>query len=156
MRLLSVLVLLSAPSGAALAQTNCPPPTLQVLRNNEEVPATGAPLAPHATLRISPSSACSGTRYQCTGVELTLLRGTRPLTPTRTVRRPQVDLTAWLPEARPGDRLYVFVPYKNLLVLAANGSTTPYPLPETNPSKSRGLDLATDDVKGISFTWVVR
>lgn len=149
-------MLLSAASGSARAQAGCPPPTVHVLREGQEVPATGAPLAARATLRISPDPACPGTRYQCTGIELTLLRGTRPLTPTRTVHRPQVDLTAWLPEARPGDRLHVFVPYKNLLVVASDGSTTPYPLPETTTNKNRGPDLATDAAKGISFTWIVR
>ena len=63
---------------------------------------------------------------------------------------------ALLPVAQPGDRLYFFVPYKNLLVVAPDGSTTPYPLPETAPQKNRGLDLTPDAATGISFTWLVQ
>ena len=148
MRLLPALGLLLAASGAARAQPGCPPPTVRVLREGQEVPATGAPLAPRITLQISPDSACDGTRYQCTGIELTLLRGTRPLLPTRLARRPQVDPTAWLPEARPGDRLHVFVPYKNLRLVTPDGHTTPYPLPETNLKQP--LDLATDAAKALA------
>jgi hypothetical protein len=145
-------------SGAALAQTSCPPPTITVLCNNQAVPAAGAPLAPRATLQLRPNPACpAGLTYRFTAAELTLLRGPRPLLPTKTVRQPEISLTALLTIAQPGDRLRVFIPYQNLVVVSADGQQHPYPLPALRPDEQRGIsaNLLTDAAKGVSFNWVL-
>jgi hypothetical protein len=155
MRKYAALVLLTT-SGAAVAQTNCPPPTLKVLRNNQEVLGTGAALAPRVTLQVSPSPECPDkATYQFKVAELTLMRGQRPLTPTMNVRQPEANLKYFMSVAQPGDRLYVFVSYENLMVVSANGEKSPYSRPMLNPNKQSGLDLRTDAGKGISLNWQI-
>ena len=91
---LTLAILVTA--GAASAQSGCPLPIVKVLRNNQVVPGTGAAFAPKVTLLVSPSPACTdGVSYQFKEAEVTLMRGRRPLTPTKLVHQPVEDLT-WM------------------------------------------------------------
>jgi hypothetical protein len=76
---------------------------------------------------------------------------------TINVRAPEVDLGDFAGIARPGDRIYVFVLYKNLYVVAANGTLHPYPRPELSEEQQRGINanLITDEARGIGFNWVL-
>lgn len=146
-KLLPALALLA--SGVpALAQTGCPVPTLQVLRDQKAVPATGAALAPRATLQLTPGAACAGkVSYQFTRAEITLVRGRRPLVPTRVVNQPEVDLAEFMSHGQPGDRLYVEVPFKDLQVVGADGKPQPYPVPAPKPDGT----VET----GVGFNWLI-
>ena len=141
-------------AAAAVAQTSCPHPTVKVLRNNQEVPATGSALAPNVTLRVHPDSQCPDrVSYKFSAAELTLVRHGRPVMPAMRVNQPQVNLTAWLKVSEPGDRIYIFIPYANLVVISADGKQRPYPQPRPTQPKAAKLDLSTDEAKGISFVW---
>jgi hypothetical protein len=154
-----VILAVLAPAGAAVAQATCPPPVVQVWQHNQEVPSTGAPFAPNVTVLVSSSPACAnGDTYRFREAEVTLLRGRRPVTMTMLVHRPQVDLSDFAPNAQPGDRIHVFVWYKNLYVVAANGALRPYPHPALSEEQQRGMNanLVMDEAKGIWFNWVLQ
>ena len=159
MRPLPTLALLwLAAGGAAQAQTSCPPPVLRVLRDHQEVPATGAAFAPIITLAVAPNPACgAGGNYRFREAEITLMRGRRPAMPTLLVHRPEVNLTELTGSARPGDRICFFVSYQNLFVVAADGKLHPYPRPALSPGQQTGVGnaLLTDEDKGISFNWLL-
>ncbi|TGD82484.1 hypothetical protein [Hymenobacter wooponensis] len=145
-RTVLAVALIAATGGAATAQTSCPKPVMKVFRNQQEVPATGAALVPQVTLQVSPNPACAEkVSYQFKDAELTLIRGRRPLLPTKRVSQSSVDLSDMMKLAQPGDRVYVFVPYKNLMVVSADGKRTPYPVPALTPEQENG----------IGFNWPV-
>ena len=153
--LLTLALALLGLTSSAKAQTDCPPPTLKVLCNNQEVPPTGAPLVAHPTLLISPGADCPGAvRYEFTAVEMTLTRGPRPMMPTRTMRPSAINMLDFARTYDTGDRLYVFVPYRNLVVVAADGTKHPYPPPAPKTTNA-GIDLSTDQQKGIGFNWLL-
>ena len=132
---------------------------MQVWQHNQEVPSTGAAFAPKVTLRVSPNPACAhGDNYRFREAEVTLLRGRRPLMMTKLVHGPEIDLGDFARTARPGDRIYVFVLYKNLYTVAANGTVHPYPRPELSEEQQRGItaNLLTDEARGIGFKWVLQ
>lgn len=85
------------------------------------------------------------------------MRGRRPALPTLLVYRPEVDLKDLTRSVQPGDRIHVFVSYKNLFVVAADGKLHPYPRPELSPGQQTGVGnaLLTDGAKGISFNWLL-
>lgn len=142
LRFLPVLLLTGS---GALAQSACPDPALRVLRDNQPVPSAGAPLAPQVTLQLTANGQCAAsTRYQFTEAELTLVRNRRPLLPQLHTSQPAVDLSTWISQAQPGDRVYVFVPYKNLRIVGADGQARPYPLPTDGGNKV-----------GVGFNWVL-
>ncbi|GAB3823705.1 hypothetical protein [Hymenobacter jeollabukensis] len=144
-KLFTALALLVA-SGNARAQTNCPAPALSVLRDNQPVPATGSALAPAVTLELKPNPQCPPEmRYQFTHAEVTLMRGIRPATPTLIAAKPELSLSAFMPLYQDGDWLYIFIPYKNLRVVGADGQAQPYTAPVT------GADSNADN--GIGFSW---
>ena len=149
---LTLAILVTA--GAAFAQSGCPPPIVKVLRNNQVVPSTGAAFAPKVTLLVSPSPACTdGVSYQFKEAEVTLMRGRRPLTLTKLVHQPVEDLTWMSMYLQPGDRIYVFISYKNLVAVSADGKQRPYPQPvQPQPAQP---DLRTDAAKGVSFSWLL-
>ena len=157
MRLLPTLaLLLLAGGGAARAQAGCPPPVLKVVLDSQEVPATGAAFAPKVTLAVGPDPACAeGGNYRFREAEVTLLRGRRPVLSTLLVHRPEIDLKYLTGIAQPGDRIHVFVSYKNLFVVAADGRLRPYLRPELSPGQQTGVGnaLLTDEARGISFNW---
>lgn len=155
-RLLPLLLLATAAAPAA-AQTDCARPTLTILRNGKEIPATGSPMASSVLLRVSPEAGCpTEVSYHVSSAELTLLRGGRPLLPSKSVRQPRVDLRALLRIAQPGDRIYVFIPYQNLSVVLPDGSQRPYLPPQlTKPKPGQIIDLRTDPSKGIGFSWLL-
>ncbi|OON67125.1 hypothetical protein [Hymenobacter sp. CRA2] len=127
-------------------QTGCALPVVKVLRNNQEVPRSGAPLAPKVTLQVDPAPECPrSSSYRFTDAELTLVRGRRPLVPSIHANGPDVDLSAWMKLVQPGDRIYVFVPYKSLVVVAADGTPQPFPQPK----------LEADSQNGIGFNWAL-
>ncbi|TGE08448.1 hypothetical protein [Hymenobacter fodinae] len=134
------LVALLAAAEAATAQTGCSTPVVKVFRDQQEVPNTGAALVPQVTLQVSSAPACAEkVSYQFSDAEVTLIRGRRPLLPTKRVSQTAVDLSDMMPLAKPGDRVYVFVPYKNLTVVAPDGKRTPYPVPELAPKQENGI-----------------
>ncbi|UYZ60750.1 hypothetical protein [Hymenobacter latericus] len=136
----------------AQAQSECPKPVVSVVRNGETITATGAAMAPAVRLQLSSDPACADKlRYQCQYAELTLMRAGRPVLPAIRAYKPNVDLSAWVRAARPSDRIYVFVPYANLTVVAPDGSRQPYTRPE--PAKPTYPDMRTDAAKGVSFSW---
>ena len=141
-----VLLTLLTAAGSAMAQTNCATPFVQVLRGGDVVTAAGSPLAPSVTLRLQPHAQCpAGQSYQFKDAELTLVRGRRPLLPPLRVNQPEVDLSAWMKEAQPGDRIFVFVPYKSLVVVTPDGKQQPYAQSEwQDPTKP-----------GIGFNWLL-
>ena len=142
----------------AFAQTSCPPRVLSVLRNNQQVPATGAAFAPQVTLAVGPDPACTeGGNYRFREAEVTLMRVRRPALPTLLVHRPEVDRKDLTGNAQPGDCIHVFVSYKNLFAVAADGKLHPYPRPELSSDQQAGVGNAmlTDEAKGISFNWLL-
>lgn len=145
---------LLAATSASSAQAPCPPPTLQVLCNNREVPPAGAPIVPHAFLRIVPGPGCGAVRYEFQEAELTLMRGPRPYLPTKTVRQADINMLDFARTYQPGDRLYIFIPFRSLVVVAADGSKAPY-RPLARPPKPPGVDLSTDQQNGIGFSWLL-
>jgi|GEM_PF-3835086 len=148
---LTALLLLAAPA-AGWAQS-CPPPTLQVLRNGQPVPATGSALPASALLRLTPAPGCAAAAgYRATGAEVSLIRRGRPVLATLLVEQPQLDLRPFQSVAQPGDHLYVFIPYQNLRVVAADGTARPYVKPK--PASTQ-IDLTTDESRGISFKWLL-
>jgi hypothetical protein len=148
---IAALVLLGAASSAS-AQTDCATPVIRVFQNNQEVPTTGGALTSRATLAVSSAPDCPAqVSYRFKEAQVTLLRGARPVTPTLIARKPEVNLADFVTHARPGDRLYIFVHYDQLLVVAADGKETPYSVPAAR--KSKGLDLSMDQQRGIAFTW---
>ena len=149
------LVLL-VPIGASMAQSPCPPPVVKVLRGKQEVPSTGAAFAAHVLLAVVPNPACvDGGTYRFREAEVTLLRGRRPVLATLLVHQGEADLTALTSHAQPGDRLYVFVPYKHLFLVATDGTLRPYRRPSPDAKEPTGIEAAllTDEAKGISFNW---
>ena len=155
---LTILVVL-APAGAAVAPATCPPPVVKVWLNNQEVPSTGAAFAPNVTVLVRSSPACAqGDNYRFREAEVTLLRGRRPVTMTKSVHGPQVDLGDFALAARPGDRIHIFILYKNLYVVAANGTLHPYPHPALSEEQQRGItaNLITDEARGIWFNWLLQ
>jgi hypothetical protein len=142
MKITVLAIALIAAAGAATAQTGCPKPVLKVFRDQQEVPTSGAALVPQVTLQVSPAPTCGEkVSYQFKDAELTLIRGRRPLLPTKRVSQPAVDLSDIMKLAQPGDRVYVFVPYKNLTVVSANGKQSPYPVPALTPEEKNGIDF---------------
>ncbi|MBC6699201.1 hypothetical protein [Hymenobacter sp. BT190] len=138
---------------AAIAQVNCSVPVLKVLHNGQEVPATGGPLPASAQMRLMPAPGCQqASSYRATGAEVTLIRAGRPVLPIMLVSQSRLDLRPFQQVAQPGDHLFVFIPYKNLLVVAADGSQSSYAKPTPKPGKP---DLAPNDAKGISFKWLI-
>jgi hypothetical protein len=128
-------------------------PVLKVLHNGQEVPATGSPLPASAHMRLVSAPGCpAGGSYRATGAEVTLIRAGRPVLPIMLVSQSRLDLRPLQRVAQPGDHLFVFIPYENLLVVAADGSQRPYAKPAPKPGK---LDLAPSDAKGISFKWLI-
>jgi hypothetical protein len=85
------------------------------------------------------------------------VRGRRPLFPTKLIRQPEVELTELRGIAQPGDRIYIFVPYKNLVVVSAAGEERPYLTPAltTGQRKGAATNPVTDEVKGIGFVWLL-
>lgn len=147
------LILLAS---AATAQTGCPKPVVKVLRNGEEVPATGSALAPSVTLQVTPAAECpEPVSYRFSSAELTLVRRGRPVLPAMRVRQPQADLRAFMGAYQPGDHIFVFVPYQSLFVVAADGSQQPYPRPKRTSPKPGQFDISTDEAKGIGFNWLL-
>lgn len=133
-------------AGTAAAQSDCPPPEVSVWRNNRPVPRDGAPFARLVRLRVSPGAGCpANVRYQFTEAQVTPIRDGRPLTPTKLLRQSTANLGEMGPSVRPGDRLHVFIPYDKLVVVAADGTQTPYPIPKGG----------TDEDEGISFDWLL-
>lgn len=129
---------------------------LKVLRNNQELPTTGSALAPSVMLQVTPDSECPDQiSYQFRTAELTLVRRGRPVMPSLRVSQPQVDLRTWLRVYQPGDRIYIFIPYNSLVVVAADGKQQPYPAPQRARPKRGQLDLDTEEAKGINFTWLL-
>ena len=149
-------LLFLATTSAATAQTSCAAPVVKVLRNGVEIPATGSPMAPGVRLQITPDPACTEKiSYRVAAAEVTLMRNGRPLLPTLLVKQPQADLRGFLRHAQPGDRIYVFIPYKNLRVVLPDGTQQPFLLPVPAKPKPRQLDLETEAAKGISFCWIL-
>ncbi|WBA42421.1 hypothetical protein [Hymenobacter canadensis] len=138
---------------AATAQTDCSAPVLQVLHNGQAIPATGSALPASAQMRLVPAPGCPAAGSYCaTGAEVTLVRAGRPVLPIMLVPQSRLDLRPLQRIAQPGDHLFVFIPYENLLVVAADGSQRPYAKPTPKPGR---LDLTPDDAKGISFKWLI-
>jgi hypothetical protein len=152
--LLYLLGVLAARTVAA--QSPCPPPLLNVLLSQHEVPAAGAAFTPHLTVRVRPAPACgTDQRYQFREAEVTLLRGRRPVLATQLVHTAEVDLTAVAPFAQPGDRIYVFVRYENLYLMGPTGKRQAYAKPPRPSPGSITAQLVTDEAQGISFTWLL-
>lgn len=132
--------------GTAAAQSDCPPPQVSVWRNNKPVPPGGAPFARLVHLRVGPGPGCPLTgQLRFTEAEVTPLRDGRPVTPTKVVRQSAGNLSELGRYVQPGDRIHVFVAYDKLVVVAADGSQTPYPRPKGGPNQA----------KGISFDWLL-
>jgi len=147
---------LLAPAGGAMAQTHCPPPVVKVLRGTQEVPSTGAAFAAQVQLTVVPNPACAdGSTYRFREAEVTLLRGRRPVLPTLLVHQGEADLTALISIAQPGDRIHVFVWYKNLFRVATDGTLRPYRRLSPDANEPKGIDaaLVTDEAKGVGFNW---
>jgi hypothetical protein len=138
---------------AAVAQTDCSAPVLQVLHNGQAIPATGSALPASAQMRLVPAPGCPAAgSYRATGAEVTLVRAGRPVLPIMLVSQSHLDLRALQRVARPGDHLFVFIPYENMLVVAADGSQRPYAKPTPKPDRPK---LAPNDAKGVSFKWLI-
>ena len=132
--------------GATVAPSECPPPEVSVWRNNQPVPRGGAPFARLVRLRVRPGAGCPATvRYAFTEAEVTPLRDGRPLMQTRHVRQATSNLGELRPYLQPGDRIHVFIAFDKLVVVAADGTQTPYPRPNGVAGKAQG----------ISFDWVL-
>ncbi|MCC2547790.1 hypothetical protein LJY25_15165 [Hymenobacter sp. BT175] len=138
-----LLLLALLASTAAVAQSACPP-VVKAWSNNQPVPAKGAPFAGKLRLRVSSAPGCpANVRYYFKEAQVTPMRGPLPLTPTRIMTDSTGDVTWMGQHTKPGDRLYVFIPYDQLMMVAADGKRTPYPVP------------AGEAGKGISFDWVL-
>lgn len=104
-------------------------------------------------MRLVPAPGCpAADSYRATGAEVTLVRAGRPVLPIMLVPQSRLDLRPLQSIAQPGDHLFVFIPYKNLLVVSADGSQRPYAKPAPKPNR---LELAPNDAKGISFKWLI-
>ncbi|UYZ64688.1 hypothetical protein [Hymenobacter weizhouensis] len=149
-----LLLLPLACASVAAAQTKCAVPVLKLLRNGQEIPATGSAPAPTVTLQVAAEPGCpSPASYRFRQAQATLVRQGRPVLPALLITQPQADLTPLLRAARPGDQVYVFIPYGSLVTVAADGKQQPYQPPQAAPSRTRPLDLQTDQAKGINFVW---
>jgi hypothetical protein len=147
---------LLALTGEVLAQPHCPPPIVQVLRGTQAVPSTGAAFAATVRVAVVPDPACAdGGTYRFREAEVTLMRGRRPAWPTLLIHQGDADLRALARVAQPGDRIHVFVGYKNLFLVARDGTLRPYqrPVPAANEPKGIDAALVTDEAKGIGFDW---
>lgn len=156
-QLLLSLALL-APAGGATAQTHCPPPVVTVLRGQQEVPGAGAAFAATVRVAVAPNPACAdGGTYRFRAAEVTLMRGRRPVLATLLVHQGDADLTALARTAQPGDRIHVFVWYKNLFLVANDGTLRPYQRRSPEAPEPKGIDaaLVTDEAKGIGFNWLL-
>ncbi|WP_157547513.1 hypothetical protein [Hymenobacter sp. DG25A] len=154
--LLLPLLFLTTASVAAAQAGGCPKPVLKVLRNGVEIPATGSAMAPGIRLQITSDPECrEKVSYRVTAAEITLVRGGRPLLPTLLVKQPQADLRGFMPHSRSGDYVYVFIPYKNLRVVSADGTLQPYLPPASAKSESRQRDVTPDAAQGIVFKWIL-
>lgn len=143
-------------SGAVVAQSTCPPPGLRVLANNQEVPGTGAAFADKLTLLLSPGPACADkATYQIRGAEIILIRGRMPLLPPRRVRPPEVDLSDWKGIVRSGDRINIFIPYSQLVVVSVDGKQRPFIRSRANTAqqKETGTNQTLYEADGIRFVW---
>lgn len=141
---------------AAHAQPSCPVPQIQVLRDGQLIPATGGPPAPKVTVRVAPDPACADqSSFRFRNAKLALMRRKRPVLPIMILNQPDADLSGLLSAAQPGDRIHVFILYKDLLLKTTSGKQVPYAslIQGIKPSYSQ-YDLGTiDGAQGISFTW---
>jgi hypothetical protein len=143
---------LAGASGAA-AQIGCPGPVLKVLHDQVQVPAAGSALAPSITLQVQPGPKCpSQAHYTFSRADLTLVRDKRPLLPTLRTEQPQVDLRAFMQASQPGDRIFIEIPYANLVVVAADGKQQPYRHP--GRPQPKGTPPA-DELGGLVFSWLI-
>lgn len=115
-------------SGWALAQKNCSVPRLQVLQDKQEVNIEGSALPASITLALTSKPGCAAdAAYQFTGAELTLVRDKRPLLPTMTANKSEVDLTEFRKVYQTGDRLYIEVPGRNIARILAKDTQNKLP-----------------------------
>lgn len=154
-RLLGLLLLLEVLAArTVVAQSHCPPPLVNVLLSQHEVLEAGAAFTSHMTVFVRPAPACeTDQRYLFREAEVTLLRGRRPVSATRLVHTAEVDLTDFIPFARPGDRIYVFVRYENLYLVGPAGRRRLYANPALPAPSGIAAQLLTDETQGIGFTW---
>lgn len=146
MKRMVLVAALVATAGSTVAQTGCPVPVVKVLHDKQEVSSTGSALVPQVTVQVNASPECSeNVSYQFNEAELTLVRGRRPILPTKHVSQAEVDLSDMMKVVRPGDRVFVFVPFKSLTVVSADGKRTPYPV----------ADLKASDENGVGFNWLI-
>jgi hypothetical protein len=128
MKKLPLLVALLLSGGWALAQSNCPTPVLKVYQDNQEVNVEGSAMPASVKLVLTASPDCApATAYQLTGAEVTLLRGKRPILPTRKFDKPEMDLTDFKKVYQPGDRLFVSVPASGVTMTSGGGKQEKYP-----------------------------
>jgi hypothetical protein len=113
------------------------------LVDNQEIPATGRPPASIIKLQLTPAAGCPGQVYRFRNAQITLMRNKRPVLPTLLANQPLVSVKDIISVSQPGDRIYIFIPYKDLAVVSADGKLQPYRQPQTA------------EAKGISFTWLL-
>jgi hypothetical protein len=139
---------------AARAQ-DCPPPALKVLLKSGEVSAAGTPWNPLVTLRVSSAAGCAEpVRYRFKDAQVSLIRNGHPVLPTLLVSQPRADLSDFTRYCRPGDHLYILIPYSNLVVVDAAGNRRPYVKPK-GKAEAEKVDITTDESKGIVFSWLL-
>ncbi|QIL74900.1 hypothetical protein [Hymenobacter sp. HDW8] len=129
-KLLLPLALLS--TEWASAQTACPVPQLKVFHNEQEISATGSPMVPTVTLKLTNDPACATpVSYQIKKAEMALIRGRRPVLPARLIQGSEVDMTSFAKYAQPGDRIYIEV--LDMVATTAGSQAKPYQMvPEQN------------------------
>jgi len=150
----AVLVMLLAITEEAVAQTDCSAPSIKVLSNNQEIPTTGSALVPRVTLRVtSPDDCPEQARYRFRNAQLTLVRHGRPVIPSMSVNQANVNLTPLMEFYQSGDHIALFISYRDIAVVGADGSLQPYLPPKRGELKGEKFDIRTEEAKGISFKW---
>jgi len=147
-----LLLVLSLIATAATAQTSCDKPVITLLRNNQELPATGGALATSITIRVAPAAGCPEQRYRFRNAQITLVHHGRPALPSLVANEEAVNLRPFS-SYESGDQVVVFIAYQDLATVAADGSIRPYLAARAAKLKSGQFDLKTDESKGISFNW---
>lgn len=105
-KLLLVLALLAG--RWASAQTTCPPPQLQAFHEEQQIQTAGSAFTPAITLKLVGDPACpAAVSYQIKKVEMTVVRGRRPVLPARDYEGATIDLADFAKHVRPGDRIYM-------------------------------------------------
>jgi len=114
----------------------------------------GSAFTPQVMLRVTSPDACpEQVHYRFRNAQVTLVRQGRPVIPSMVVSQATVNLAPWMKICQPGDHISLFISYRDIAIVGADGSLQLYSLPKRGELKGAKFDIRTEEAKGISFTW---